>query len=85
MTNVWIGSIPPHIISKAQSAMNSSPVKGTGWKKINGLRNCLSYRLNPKYRVLCLKGTEFIICNHSTYEKKIKTLRKKAANSATCI
>lgn len=85
MANVWIGAIPPHIISKAKSAIKSPLIIGNGWKKLNGIQNCLAFRLNNNYRVLCWQRNEFIVCDHDTYEKKIKILRSKRGRNANCI
>lgn len=82
MSKSWIGAIPAHLVSKAQIAINSTPSIGDGWKKLTGLKDCFTFRLNNNYRVLCWRKREYIVCDHDTYEKKIKLLRSRQGRYA---
>lgn len=82
MSQAWVGSIPSRIAIKAKAVMAFPPPNGSGWKKISSSKNCFSFRLNNKFRVLCWRGRDFIVCDHDTYERKIKTIRKQQGQHA---
>lgn len=75
---IFAGQIPDKLKLKAHSIVSNPALRvGHGWKKISGLRDWFSYRLNDNYRLMRTHSGPFLACNHDLYERKIKTLKRQ--------
>ncbi len=76
---IFAGQVPTNIKEKAMVLMASEKVHcSSRWKKIRGLHRYFSMRINNNYRVLSTGDSLPIVCNHDVYERKIKTLKRRA-------
>lgn len=75
---IFAGQIPDKLKQKAFLVVSNPALRvGNGWKKINGLRDWFSCRLNDNYRLMRTFGGPYLVCNHDVYERKNKTLKRQ--------
>lgn len=72
MVSKCIGTIPVHIIQKADKVLQNVSERHVGRKKLSSTKGCFSRRLNMNYRLLWLPNGEAVVCNHDTYQRWIK-------------
>ncbi len=71
-----LGYCPNRIISKAKHLIRSFQDGHARYKKLSGLRQYSSIRLNNNYRLLLAPSGSVFIGSHEEYERKIKQLKK---------
>ena len=74
---LFTAHVPENLKAKAHEISESEDFRiGCGWKKIAGLKDWFSYRLNNNYRLLKDYDGSCIVCNHDVYQKKIRSLKR---------
>ncbi|GAB1535250.1 hypothetical protein ADMFC3_08810 [Geovibrio sp. ADMFC3] len=71
-----INDVPKRIIDKARMLIHLSKNMNTNWRKISGLTQAKSYKLNNNYRMLVFNETVFI-GSHDSYIRTINSLKKR--------
>ncbi len=75
----YVDDIPDKLKMKARRMLNLIQIGNFRWKKLKSLPKYLAFRLNPNYRILLSDAGLALVCNHDTYARKIKTLKRKVA------
>ncbi len=76
MSLTILGNCPSRIISKAMLLIRTFQDGNSRYKKISGLRQYSSIKLNNNYRLLLAPSGSGFIGSHDEYERKIKQLKK---------
>ncbi|NLW30127.1 MAG: hypothetical protein GXY77_01570 [Fibrobacter sp.] len=72
-----IGFVPDHIKRKAQSMYKIFGMSkyATNWKKIPGIKDTFSCKVNRNFRILCSSDQAYLF-DHDRYETQIKSIKK---------
>lgn len=71
-----INNVPLRIIEKAQVLINVSTNQSINWRKVSGINQGKSYKLNNNYRMLLFNGTLYI-GSHDSYIRVINSIKRR--------
>jgi len=68
-------NVPGRIKEKAINALTD--IDMSRWKKLSGLKELYSYRLDMNYRIILSLNGKAKVSDHDKYEKKIKIIKRR--------